>query len=580
MTYSALDDLEVYGVIASGGMATIEYAGRATAAGTLEVVVKRPHARFASDSDFIAMFMDEARLSLRLRHANIVRTCGVLPQPSLALVLEYVPGESLFELLRLARSAHREVPPDIAAALLAGVLHGLHAAHETRGEDGQPLHIVHRDVTPENILVGADGIARVLDFGIAKAIGKVRQTQDGEFKGKPAYIAPEQLRNAPVTPRTDVYSAAVVLWEALAGRTLFGRTHDAITLDAVRGATVPALRESRGDIPESLERIVRRALAREPEERFETALAMARALETEVGVASQSAVMEWVEQLAGKHLRRRRALLQSLRDQWRLRATAAVGTGDAPPARTTAERSPAAAPCSTVGGAVARAIATTRAIGTGIHAAHAADAPVVPDADGCGSHVRFAGAAVVRASAAHREKPRGNHTSARRGWRSSAAALGFAAFGMNVTTAPSRATDAESHAGVAMQTPAPLQAPAVGVEHTPAPRALVVVAAQTPPPSREHVRSDLADQTALPSRASAQQLSASIARTRSADRRPVLSRKQFAQASSDTPPLAAITDFGPRKGETVIRSRLLLAERSATRLNPSPSMLDRGWGRR
>ncbi|MET0386657.1 MAG: serine/threonine-protein kinase [Polyangiales bacterium] len=306
-------ELEIHEVIASGGMATIAYATQSTAAGSIELVVKRPHARFASDSDFVDMFMDEAQLSIRIRHANVIRTLGVLEQPALALVLEYVPGESLHSLLKLSRRQELQVPVRVATALIAGALHGLHAAHHTCGEDGERLHIVHRDVTPENILVGSDGVARVFDFGIAKAVGKLRHTPSGELKGKLAYIAPEQVTGHQATLHTDVYSAAVVLWEALGGRSLFGRPREAATIDAVMRGPVPSLCEVRRDVPAALDAILARALSREPATRYESAQAMARALETEVGVASQSQVMDWIEQLAGERLRQRQAHLQALR---------------------------------------------------------------------------------------------------------------------------------------------------------------------------------------------------------------------------------------------------------------------------
>jgi serine/threonine-protein kinase len=306
------DDLDVYGTIAGGGMATIEYAGKATAAGTAFVALKRPRACFARDPEFAAMFLDEARLSLRIAHANVVRTLGVLERP-LALVLEYVPGESLHDLLQLARRAEQPVPARVATALIGGVLHGLHAAHHTCGEDGAPLSIVHRDVTPGNILVGVDGVARLLDFGIAKAAGKLRATPCGEFKGKVAYVSPEQVGGGEATHRSDVYGAGLVLWEALAGRALFERAHDALTLDAIVNADVPSLCAQRCDVSPALDALVRRALCRDPRERFADAAEMARALEREVGVAGQSSVIDWLDQLAGERLRERAERLQALR---------------------------------------------------------------------------------------------------------------------------------------------------------------------------------------------------------------------------------------------------------------------------
>src|SRR6185436_5870623 len=136
-------------------------------------------------------------------------------------VMEYIHGETLSRLLKAATAAAAPVPPPIAVAVLVGALHGLHAAHEAVDEMGRPLRIVHRDFSPQNIMVGVDGVARVLDFGIAKAVSSSQSTRKGEFKGKIAYTSPEQLRGEKVDRRAELFAAGVVLWEALTRKRLF-----------------------------------------------------------------------------------------------------------------------------------------------------------------------------------------------------------------------------------------------------------------------------------------------------------------------------------------------------------------------
>ena len=168
------------------------------------------------------MFLDEARLAARIRHPNVVSTLDVVAtEGELFVVMEYVPGESLARLLRAVRTANEMVPVPIAATIMVGVLHGLHAAHEARDERGDPLRIVHRDVSPHNILVGTDGDAHVIDFGIAKARGRMQVTRQGQIKGKLSYMPAEQLIGQGLDHRADIFAASIVLWEALTGQRLF-----------------------------------------------------------------------------------------------------------------------------------------------------------------------------------------------------------------------------------------------------------------------------------------------------------------------------------------------------------------------
>lgn len=305
---SALSDrYEILGEIASGGMASVLYGRLKGPAGFARAVaIKRLHPHIAREPDFVSMFIDEARICARLSHVNIVPTLDVIEVPSeLCLVMEYVHGASLDVLIDLARDHQKPIPVRIAVALLAGVLHGLHAAHESRGDHGEPLSVVHRDVSPQNVLVGEDGVARVLDFGIAKAAGKLRTTPSGEVKGKLAYMAPEQFRGGSVDRRVDVYGAATVLWEVLIGRPLFeGQNESAVVYRVLNDEHAPPSGE-RDDVPPELDAIVLKALSRDSAERFSTAREMALVLERTVGGASQSEVSEWVRDIAGSLLDQR-----------------------------------------------------------------------------------------------------------------------------------------------------------------------------------------------------------------------------------------------------------------------------------
>ena len=222
-------DYELYDCIASGGMASVHWGRLRGAAGFSRVVaIKKLHGQFARDPEMVAMFLDEARLASRVRHPHVVSVLDVVEdQGEVLLVMEYVPGETLSRESRAPPTLVVATSPAIASAILHGVLEGLHAAHEALDKRGQPLMLVHRDVSPQNILVGTDGMAHLLDFGIAKASGRAQVTRDGSIKGKLAYMAPEQLQSQPVSRATDIYGASVVLWELLTGKRLFDAASDA-----------------------------------------------------------------------------------------------------------------------------------------------------------------------------------------------------------------------------------------------------------------------------------------------------------------------------------------------------------------
>jgi serine/threonine protein kinase len=296
---------EIHGVIAKGGMAQVHLGRLVGGDGfTRTVAIKRMHAHLVGDAEFTAMFRDEARLAARVRHPNVVPTFDVVAESDeLAVIMEYVLGESVAQLIALAGTSGEPIPPAIAAAVMCGALHGLHAAHEAVDERGEPLGIIHRDVSPQNILLGADGIARIFDFGIARARGRSTMTQEGTLKGKLGYMAPEQLRGEAVDRRTDIYAAGVVLWEMLAGRRLFvGDNEGAIIEQILLGEVDPPSERAPG-ISRELDRLIFSAISRDRRKRFATALAMASALESRVEIASPTRVAEWVKSVAADELR-------------------------------------------------------------------------------------------------------------------------------------------------------------------------------------------------------------------------------------------------------------------------------------
>ena len=248
-----LDRYALYEKIASGGMASVHIGRLLGPVGFARTVaIKRMHAQFAQDPEFVSMFLDEARLAARIRHPNVVPTLDVVATGGeLFLVMDFVHGESLSQLLRRAGARSERIAPEIVATIMVGALHGLHAAHEAKSDRGEPLEIVHRDVSPHNILVGTDGVARVLDFGVAKAVDRLQTTRAGQFKGKLRYMAPEQV-DGHVSRTTDVYAASVVLWEALTGVRLIQSENDAQTiLQIVHGCRVPPSQHATGLPPPS-----------------------------------------------------------------------------------------------------------------------------------------------------------------------------------------------------------------------------------------------------------------------------------------------------------------------------------------
>jgi serine/threonine-protein kinase len=269
----------IIGELATGGMAEVFLGVQPGPEGFVKVVViKRVLPHFSSNLDFVQMFVDEARLAARLEHPNIVRTYefGEVAGQYFT-TMEYLPGEDLSKALGRLSFARQAMPVHLAAGIVTQVCRGLHFAHELTDTAGRPLHLVHRDVNPANIIVTYGGEVKVIDFGVAKT--NKRETVNGTIKGKIAYMSPEHLLARGIDRRSDVFSAGVVLWELLAGRPLFARDTDPATLYAIMNDPIRPPSKFRPDVPRGLDAIVARALARTQVDRFDSADEMADALD-------------------------------------------------------------------------------------------------------------------------------------------------------------------------------------------------------------------------------------------------------------------------------------------------------------
>jgi len=303
----------LFGAFASGGTASLHMGRLVGPAGFSRLVaLKLLLPQYADDAHY-TMLLDEARLSGRVQHPNVVQTLDVVHEEGrLCIVMQYVHGVDLATAVSAARRLGQRMPPAVASAILVDVLQGLHAAHEARAEDGRHLGLVHRDVSPQNVVVGSDGTARVLDFGIAKALQRNQVTTQGQVKGRTAYIAPEQLVGAAVTRQADVYSAGVVLWEALAGRHLFDESNEAALASRVLEGQIPPPSTVAADVPAELDAVTSRAVATERRDRFATALEMAGVLAAAATPASKEEVAAWLRRVAGDTLDSRTALMRDV----------------------------------------------------------------------------------------------------------------------------------------------------------------------------------------------------------------------------------------------------------------------------
>lgn len=303
---SRLGKYELLLPIGRGGTATV-YLARAAMLDDLhrDFAVKLLHSQYASDAG--RMLLDEARLAGRVRHPNVVPVVEVgNDEHGTYLVMEYIEGDTLASLLSAARSSGRPIPRSVVARILLDMLAGLHAAHELTGVDGEPLHVVHRDVSPQNVLVGIDGVSRLTDFGIARAVGRAATTSEGLLKGKAAYMSPEQALGQPLDRRCDVWAAGVIAWELLANRRMHASGDNASTLLRVVMQRPPPLRSVVPGLPVSVEQAVAAALEPRVEDRPPTAAAFRARLLAAWTDDSKVADAEEVAEYVGAATRARR----------------------------------------------------------------------------------------------------------------------------------------------------------------------------------------------------------------------------------------------------------------------------------
>jgi serine/threonine-protein kinase len=299
--------------IGTGGMGSVYLARTEVLPGIQRhVAVKLMHPQLRADADVAEELMREATLAASIRHPQVVSVLEAGDSPhGMFLAMDHIEGDTLAGLIRAARKREELLPLRIVAKILRDALTGLHAAHELKDEQGRPRELVHRDFSPQNILVGTDGISRLTDFGIAKALGQAGGTATGIVKGKVGYMAPEQARGERMDRRSDVWAAGVVAWEALTGRRLFRASNDAATLlQVISDKRTPLASSLRADVPPALDQAIAAALERKPSRRLATAQALRarieEALAGEDGVADDEEVAAYVREMVGDKIERQR----------------------------------------------------------------------------------------------------------------------------------------------------------------------------------------------------------------------------------------------------------------------------------
>lgn len=296
--------------LADGGMASVHLGAVCGGADPPHLVaIKAMHPQLARRPEFRSMFLDEARTVARVRHPQVVATLDVLTEKDeVFLVMDYVNGPALSTVLRSLEAG--AVPLPIASRLMLDVLEGLEAAHEATGEDGRSLGIVHRDVSPHNVLVSDAGRALIMDFGVAMASDRSYVTESGEVKGKIAYMPPEQAQAQLVDRRADVYAAASMMFEMLTGEPPFGRGTMTETLVRLLFDPPPSVCARRTDVPASVDAILACALSKAPGERFGSARAFAEALAASAPPASSAEVATWLKRTMQPFFAERAALVE------------------------------------------------------------------------------------------------------------------------------------------------------------------------------------------------------------------------------------------------------------------------------
>ncbi len=317
MIGTKLDRFELIAELASGGMGTVFLARLGGAGGFQRLyAIKRLHEHLARHGEFIEMFLDEARLAARIHHPNVVPILEIgTTAAGYYLVMEYVEGDTAGHLFYSATQEQKPVSARVAVRIVLDALAGLHAAHEGTDDDGRSLEIVHRDVSPHNILVSVDGVSRITDFGIARAASRLAVTRTGQLKGKIAYMAPEQARSEKIDRRADVFAMGICLWEMIARRRLFKSEAEGETLNRLLYEPIPSLRSVDPEVPRELDEVCAKALARDLDQRFATAAEFSDALENAARglewLGSHREVAACIADVLGRDISERRADLRA-----------------------------------------------------------------------------------------------------------------------------------------------------------------------------------------------------------------------------------------------------------------------------
>jgi eukaryotic-like serine/threonine-protein kinase len=278
---STANHYQILARLAVGGMAEIFLARGTSSAGVDRYcVLKRILRERASDLHFVRMFLDEARLAAQLNHPNVAQVYDIgRLADSYFFTMEFVHGETVRTLIQRSRSLRKELPLGAILTVMAGAAAGLHHAHDRLGLEGRPLGIVHRDVSPSNLMVSFEGGVKVVDFGVAKAADRISETRAGTVKGKIAYLSPEQCRGGNVDRRTDLYALGIVFWEMLTLERLYRRASDFENMNAIVNEETPSPSTRRPSLPPEIDALVMRLLAKDPDDRFQTADEVIEAIE-------------------------------------------------------------------------------------------------------------------------------------------------------------------------------------------------------------------------------------------------------------------------------------------------------------
>jgi len=311
---SRIGRYDIISEIGTGGMASVYLARSAGRAGVRRLVaIKVMHPHLTQDEQFVDMFLDEARVASAIHHPNVVPIIDVGQEDDLIfLIMDYVEGDSLSNVEKIAVTLRRRIPIGITLRICLDSLAGLHAAHELHDADGQHLKIIHRDVSPQNIVIGVDGSSRIVDFGIAKAESRNTHTQVGMIKGKLNFMAPEQLRSQPLDRRVDIFGMGVTLWEAITLRRLFAGANDFETASRILKGEYPSLLDFDPKLPAALDEVVHQSLLPDPNDRFSTAEEFAEAIETRLQqhLASTRDVAAFISGVASQKLDRERTAVR------------------------------------------------------------------------------------------------------------------------------------------------------------------------------------------------------------------------------------------------------------------------------